>query len=233
MKTFSFRRMLLFSRLQFGEIYWRNPKRSLSIIFCIIIAASLLALIINGWRLDDSVETAEDMTYIIAAVLSTVFYTDLVTNRLMVPASTAEKFAAFYTNMLLVTIIYVILTAIAGSALFSIVSMFSDNTDNGTVILFFRKGNSGLYSLFIVPIFLWFSQFTAAKKKFGKAAFWSVIAGVSILALLPLLLQKTGAIEEVTADVLNACIGGLMLTGSVVWSYILLKKTELDSRDND
>jgi len=232
MKTFSFRRMLLFSRLQLGEIYWRNPKRSLSIIFCIIIAVSLLALIINGWRLDDSVETAEHMTNIIAAVLSTVFYTDLVTNRLMVPASTAEKFAAFYTNMLLVTIIYVILTAIAGSALFSIVSMFSDNTDNGTVILFFRKGNSGLYFLFIVPIFLWLSQFTAAKKKFGKAAFWSVIAGVSILALLPLLLQKTGAIEEVTANVLNACIGGLMLTGSVVWSYILLKKTELDSRDN-
>lgn len=233
MKTFSFTRMLLFCRLQFVEIYGKHPKRVLSIAFCTIIAISLLALLINGGRLGESVEAAEHMTYIIAAVLSVILYSDLVCNRLLVPASTAEKFAAFYINTLLVIIISVILATAVGSAFFSIVSMFSDDADNGAVILFFRKGQSGLPTIFIVPVFIWLTQFATAKKRYGNVAFWSVIAGYTILMLLPVLLQKTNMIEENTADVLSACIGGLMLTGSVVWSYILLKKTELDSLDND
>ena len=234
MKTFSFTRMLMLSRLQFMEIYGRHPKKTLTIASSAIIALSLLALIINGWRLGDSMEAAEHLTYIFAAVLSMAFYADLVANRLMVPASNAEKFAALYTNMLLITIISVLLTATVGSAFFSIVSMFIDDADNGAVILFFRKGHSSLlYFIFMGPIFIWLTQFAAAKKRYGKAAFWSVIAGYTILMLLPVLLQKTGMTGEDTARVLSACIGGLVLTGSVVWSYILLKKTELDSREND
>lgn len=139
MKTFSFTRMLMLSRLQLMEIYGRHPKKNLTIASCAIIALSLLAFIINGRRLDDSMEAAEHMTYIMAAVLSMAFYADLVANRLMVPASNAEKFAALYTNMLLITIISVLLTATVGSAFFSIVSMFIDDADNGAVILFFQK----------------------------------------------------------------------------------------------
>ena len=233
MKTFSFTRMLMLSRLQFMEIYGRHPKKTLTIASCAIIALSLLAFITNGCRLGDSMEAAEHLTYIFAAVLSMAFYTDLVANRLMVPASNAEKFVALYTNMLLTTIISVLLTATVGSAFFSIVSMFIDDAGNGAVILFFRKGHSSLYFIFMEPIFIWLTQFAAAKKRYGKAAFWSVIAGYTILMLLPVLLQKTGVTGEDTARVLSACIGGLMLTCTIVWSYILLKKTELDSREND
>lgn len=155
MKTFSFRRMLLFSRLQLCEIYGRNTKKIFSISLWMTAALCVLALLINGGRPGDSAGTTEEMTFVTAVVFSMLFYADLVGQRLMVPASAAEKFGAFFLNSLVVMIIAVAMTATAGSAIISIVSLFSDSPDSGPVILFFRKGFDwhALVNLLIVPLF--------------------------------------------------------------------------------
>ena len=119
MKTFSFRRMLLFSRLQLCEIYGKNAKRIFSISLWMTAALCVLALLLNGGRPGDSAGAAESITFITAAVFSMGFYADLVGLRLMVPASAAEKFGAFFLNSLVVMIIAVAMTATAGSGHFS------------------------------------------------------------------------------------------------------------------
>lgn len=231
MKTFSFRRMLLFSRLQLCEIYGKNAKRIFSISLWMTAALCVLALLLNGGRPGDSAGAAESITFITAAVFSMGFYADLVGLRLMVPASAAEKFGAFFLNLLVVMIISVAMAATAGSAIISIVSLFSDSPDSGPVILFFRKGFDwhALVNLLIVPLF----TFGAVRKKFGTGVFWSVLAGYFILLFIPGILRQAGILERETARILSACITTVLVIVSLIWSYRLLKKAELDSRDND
>lgn len=235
MKTFSFRRMLLFSRLQLCEIYGRNTKKIFSISLWMTATLCVLALLINGGRPGDSAGTTEEMTFVTAVVFSMLFYADLVGQRLMVPASAAEKFGAFFLNSLVVMIIAVAMTATAGSAIISIVSLFSDSPDSGPVILFFRKGFDwhALVNLLIVPLFTWLTMFGAVRKKFGTGVFWSVLAGYFILLFIPGILRQAGILERETARILSACITTVLVIVSLIWSYRLLKKAELNSRDND
>lgn len=235
MKTFSFRRMLLFSRLQLCEIYGKNAKKIFSISLWMTAALCVLALLLNGGRPGDSAGAAESMTFVAAVVFSMGFYADLVGLRLMIPASTAEKFGALYLNILVVMIISVAMAATAGSALISIVSLFSDSPDNGPVILFFRKGFDwhALVNLLIVPLFTWLTMFGAVRKRFRTGVFWSVLAGCFILLFIPGILRQAGILERETARILSACITTVLVIVSLLWSYRLLLKAELDSRDND
>ena len=72
-----------------------------------------------------------------------------------------------------------------------------------------------------------------AKRKFYSATFWSVLAGMTLLLMLPVILREAGLIDKESAGMLFAAVAVFLAVVYVAWSYRLFRKVELDSDGND
>ena len=153
MKTFSFRRMMLFCRLQMVEMYGRNIRRTLRVAAAAVLVICLFSLIFG--EEGESVSVAERMMAVCSFVASVGFFSDLVAYRMMVPASPAEKYVSVFVNSMLLSVMFLALSVLVGSAFFTLLSFFSEPS---LTLLYFREGYdaSGLVgALFMLPLIIW------------------------------------------------------------------------------
>ena len=225
MNSFSLRRMMLFCRLQIGEMYGKNLRRTFLGMLASIFVVLVFALIFESVNLEESLGFAERMLFVLSFVASVAFYADLVAYRMMIPVSTAEKYVAIYVEALLTMAVYLVLSVPIGSVFFTFVALVRESSVQLPVILFIREGFEFSGVLEKNP--------SRAKRKFYSATFWSVLAGMTLLLMLPVILREAGLIDKESASMLVAAVAVFLAVVYVAWSYRLFRKVELDSDGND
>lgn len=232
MKTFSLKRMMQLCRLQINEIYGTNKIKTLTLAICLIIAISLFAVILNPGDISESVESAEKMLIFIPVAQITLLYADMASSKLVIPASTLEKYVAVYAETLFVIVVFIALAILTASAFFTAASAIMGQ-DNGLITVFLRKDiiashGALAYSLFMVT---WFCMFAISRKRYSKLTFWGIIIGMCIMFLLPLAIADY--IEETAARIIAIVVAVAMAVVCFVWGYRLLKNFEMDTKEND
>lgn len=233
MKTFSFRRMMLFSRLQMVEMFGRNIGRSLRVGSSAILVICLFSLIFG--EEGESVSVAERMMVVCSFVASVAFFSDLVAYRMMVPASQAEKYVSVFVSSLLLSVMFLALSLLVGSAFFTLLSFFNEPS---LTLLYFREGNdaSGFVSaLFMLPLIIWillYSQ-SASKRRHPKLVFFGQLAGLVCFMLFPTVLRALGIIDSPSARIVTACVSLLLVLIFMVQSYRLFRQLEMEVKEND
>lgn len=248
MNSFSLRRMMLFCRLQIGEMYGKNLRRTFLGMLASIFVVLVFALIFESADLEESQGFAERMLFVLSFVASVAFYADLVAYRMLVPVSTAEKYAAIYVEALLTMVVYIVLAIPIGSVFFTLVALMGESSVQVPVILFIRDGfdfSGVLGGLFMLPMMIWILLFVSrrrsvreknpsrARKKFYSATLWSVLASMALLLMLPVILREAGLMDREAARMLFASVEVFLAAVYVAWSYRLFRKFELDTDGND
>ena len=232
MKTFSFRRMKLFCRLQMVEMYGRNIRRTLRVAAAAVLVICLFSLIFGE---EESVSVAERMMVVCSFVASVAFFSDLVAYRMMVPASQAEKYVSVFVSSLLLSVMFLTLSVLVGSAFFTLLSLFNEPS---LTLLYFREGcdASGLVgALFMLPLIIWILLYSrsASKRRYSKLVFFGQLAGLVCFLLLPTVLRALGIIDRPSARIVTVCVSLLLVLIFMLQSYRLFRKLEMDVREND
>ena len=232
MKTFSFRRMMLFCRLQMVEMYGRNIGRTLRVGAAAVLVICLFSLIFGE---EESVSVAERMMVVCSFVASVAFFSDLVAYRMMVPASQAEKYVSVFVSSLLLSVMFLTLSVLVGSAFFTLLSLFNEPS---LTLLYFREGcdASGLVgALFMLPLIIWILLYSrsASKRRYSKLVFFGQLAGLVCFLLLPTVLRALGIIDRPSARIVTVCVSLLLVLIFMLQSYRLFRKLEMDVKEND
>ena len=232
MKTFSFRRMKLFCRLQMVEMYGRNIGRTLRVGAAAVLVICLFSLIFGE---EESVSVAERMMVVCSFVASVAFFSDLVAYRMMVPASQAEKYVSVFVSSLLLSVMFLTLSVLVGSAFFTLLSLFNEPS---LTLLYFREGcdASGLVgALFMLPLIIWVLLYSrnASKRRYSKLVFFGQLAGLVCFLLLPTVLRALGIIDRPSARIVTVCVSLLLVLIFMLQSYRLFRKLEMDVKEND
>ena len=232
MKTFSFRRMKLFCRLQMVEMYGRNIGRTLRVGAAAVLVICLFSLIFGE---EESVSVAERMMVVCSFVASVAFFSDLVAYRMMVPASQAEKYVSIFVSSLLLSVMFLTLSVLVGSAFFTLLSLFNEPS---LTLLYFREGcdTSGLVgALFMLPLIIWILLYSrsASKRRYSKLVFFGQLAGLVCFLLLPTVLRALGIIDRPSARIVTVCVSLLLVLIFMLQSYRLFRKLEMDVKEND
>lgn len=231
MEAFSFRRMMLFCRLQMVEMYGRNIGRTLRVGAAAVLVICLFSLIFG----EEGESVAERMMVACSFVASVAFFSDLVAYRMMVPASPAEKYVSVFVNSLLLSVMFLALSVLVGSAFFTLLSFFNEPS---LTLLYFREGfdASGFVSaLFMLPLIIWILLYSrsASKRRHPKLVFFGQLAGLVCFLLLPTVLGVLGIIDRPSARIVTACVSLLLMLIFIVQSYRLFRRLEMDVKEND
>lgn len=231
MEAFSFRRMMLFCRLQMVEMYGRNIGRTLRVGAAAVLVICLFSLIFG----EEGESVAERMMVACSFVASVAFFSDLVAYRMMVPASPAEKYVSVFVNSLLLSVMFLALSVLVGSAFFTLLSFFNEPS---LTLLYFREGfdASGLVgAMFMLPLIIWVLLYSrsASKRRHSKLVFFGQLAGLVCFLLFPTVLRALGIIDRPSARIVTACVSLLLMLIFIVQSYRLFRRLEMDVREND
>ena len=231
MKTFSFRRMMLFCRLQMVEMYGRNIGRTLRVGAAAVLVICLFSLIFG----EEGESVAERMMVVCSFVASVAFFSDLVAYRMMVPASPAEKYVSVFVSSLLLSVMFLALSVLVGSAFFTLLSFFGEPS---LTLLYFREGYdaSGLVgAMFMLPLIIWVLLYSrsASKRRHSKLVFFGQLAGLVCFLLFPTVLRALGIIDRPSARIVTACVSLSLMLIFIVQSYRLFRRLEMDVREND
>ena len=235
MEAFSFRRMMLFCRLQMVEMYGRNIGRTLRVGAAAVLVICLFSLIFGEEGESVSVSVAERMMVACSFVASVAFFSDLVACRMMVPASPAEKYVSVFVNSLLLSVMFLALSVLVGSAFFTLLSFFNEPS---LTLLYFREGfdASGLVgAMFMLPLIIWVLLYSrsASKRRHSKLVFFGQLAGLVCFLLFPTVLRALGIIDRPSARIVTACVSLSLMLIFIVQSYRLFRRLEMDVREND
>lgn len=233
-EKFSMRRMLLFSRLQLCEIYWSRPWKTLRICFAVILLLVIFALLVEGGNLDESIGFAENLLVVTALIQCLALGADLVTSRLLVPASMLEKYISIFFGTLCVGTVFLLVSGLLGSVIFSLISVVGPGMDGGVRLLFVGSAGFGYLAFAaFLPFFLWIELFVAARRRYGSWPVWGALAVAATGILLPVILGSAGVIGERVATVISLTVYVIVAVMSLVWGYRLLLVFETDAKDND
>ena len=231
MEAFSFRRMMLFCRLQMVEMYGRNIGRTLRVGAAAVLVICLFSLIFG----EEGESVAERMMVVCSFVASVAFFSDLVAYRMMVPASPAEKYVSVFVSSLLLSVMFLALSVLVGSAFFTLLSFFNEPS---LTLLYFREGfdASGLVgAMFMLPLIIWVLLYSrsASKRRHPKLVFFGQLAGLVCFLLFPTVLRALGIIDRPSARIVTACVSLSLMLIFIVQSYRLFRRLEMDVREND
>ena len=126
MNSFSLRRTLLFSRLQAGEIFEGGIWKKLKVILVISVFIVLFSTLLNAGDISGSAGYAQTMILVMAIIPVKAILSDLISVRLLTPASTLEKYISVYIVALSAGAAASVALALSCSTMLSLISLFSE-----------------------------------------------------------------------------------------------------------
>ena len=230
MNSFSLRRALLFSRLQAGEIFEGGVWKKLKVILVISVFIVLFSMLLNAGDISVSAGFAQTMILVMAIIPVKAILSDLISVRLLTPASTLEKYISVY-------IVALSAGAAASVALaLSCSTMFSEPPAEWPVLLFVGENFNIAYILVVfglIPLIVYGELIRVRERARGRLLLWMTIIVPAISCIVIIIL---GAADMLDNHEMSVAVGGIYLIlviTSTIMAYRLLRKVELDRKDND
>ena len=232
-----------FCRLQLCSTYFSSPRKTVPALVFLIVFITGLSFLADEGNLAGMMTVTEDLIQVLISFVILDLYRDLTSednaiNRMLVPASPAEKYVALYAGAAITSAVILISATVLGSAIYTAAGHFfyPDQTD-GIQLLFFRTGGWGwndvLTACLLASGITWFAPFF--RRNMGHKA-WKICAAAIIymaVLFLPGILKATGAVPAGAARAATICILVTLIVLNVRWGYLMLKNFEFDRKGND
>lgn len=232
MNSFSLRRALLFSRLQAGEIFGGGIWKKLKVILVISVVIVLFSTLLNAGDISGSAGYAQTMILVMAIIPVKAILSDLISVRLLTPASTLEKYISVYIVALSAGAAASVELALSCSTMLSLISLFSEPPAEWPVLLFVGENFNIAYILVVfglIPLIVYGELIRVRERARGRLLLWMTI-------IVPVVIIILGAADMLDNHEMSVAIGGIYLIlviTSTIMAYRLLRKVELDRKDND
>ena len=235
MNSFSLRRTLLFSRLQAGEIFGGGIWKKLKVILVISVVIVLFSTLLNAGDISRSAGYAQTMILVMAIIPVTAILSDLISVRLLTPASTLEKYISVYIVALSAGAAASVALALSCSTMLSLISLFSEPPAEWPVLLFVGGNFNIAYILFfgLIPLIVYGELIRVRERARGRLLLWMTIIVPAISCIVIIILGAADMLDKHEMSVAAGGIYLILVITSTIMAYRLLRKVELDRKDND
>ena len=235
MNSFSLRRTLLFSRLQAGEIFGGGIWKKLKVILVISVVIVLFSTLLNAGDISRSAGYAQTMILVMAIIPVTAILSDLISVRLLTPASTLEKYISVYIVALSAGAAASVALALSCSTMLSLISLFSEPPAEWPVLLFVGGNFNIAYILFfgLIPLIVYGELIRVRERARGRLLLWMTIIVPAISCIVIIILGAADMLDKHEMSVAAGGIYLILVITSIIMAYRLLRKVELDRKDND
>ena len=235
MNSFSLRRALLFSRLQAGEIFGGGIWKKLKVILVISVFIVLFSTLLNAGDISRSAGYAQTMILVMAIIPVTAILSDLISVRLLTPASTLEKYISVYIVALSAGAAASVALALSCSTMLSLISLFSEPPAEWPVLLFVGGNFNIAYILFfgLIPLIVYGELIRVRERARGRLLLWMTIIVPAISFIVIIILGAADMLDKHEMSVAAGGIYLILVITSIIMAYRLLRKVELDRKDND
>ncbi len=235
MNSFSLRRTLLFSRLQAGEIFGDGIWKKLKVILVISVFIVLFSTLLNAGDISRSAGYAQTMILVMAIIPVTAILSDLISVRLLTPASTLEKYISVYIVALSAGAAASVALALSCSTMLSLISLFSEPPAEWPVLLFVGGNFNIAYILFfgLIPLIVYGELIRVRERARGRLLLWMTIIVPAISCIVIIILGAADMLDKHEMSVAAGGIYLILVITSIIMAYRLLRKVELDRKDND
>ncbi len=235
MNSFSLRRTLLFSRLQAGEIFGGGIWKKLKVILVISVFIVLFSTLLNAGDISRSAGYAQTMILVMAIIPVTAILSDLISVRLLTPASTLEKYISVYIVALSAGAAASVALALSCSTMLSLISLFSEPPAEWPVLLFVGGNFNIAYILFfgLIPLIVYGELIRVRERARGRLLLWMTIIVPAISCIVIIILGAADMLDKHEMSVAAGGIYLILVITSIIMAYRLLRKVELDRKDND
>ena len=235
MNSFSLRRALLFSRLQAGEIFGGGIWKKLKVILVISVVIVLFSTLLNAGDISRSAGYAQTMILVMAIIPVTAILSDLISVRLLTPASTLEKYISVYLVALSAGAAASVALALSCSTMLSLISLFSEPPAEWPVLLFVGGNFNIAYILFfgLIPLIVYGELIRVRERARGRLLLWMTIIVPAISCIVIIILGAADMLDKHEMSVAAGGIYLILVITSIIMAYRLLRKVELDRKDND
>ena len=235
MNSFSLRRALLFSRLQAGEIFGGGIWKKLKVILVISVFIVLFSTLLNAGDISRSAGYAQTMILVMAIIPVTAILSDLISVRLLTPASTLEKYISVYIVALSAGAAASVALALSCSTMFSLISIFTEPPAEWPVLLFVGGNFNIAYILFfgLIPLIVYGELIRVRERARGRLLLWMTIIVPAISCIVIIILGAADMLDKHEMSVAAGGIYLILVITSTIMAYRLLRKVELDRKDND
>lgn len=235
MNSFSLRRTLLFSRLQAGEIFGGGIWKKLKVILVISVFIVLFSTLLNAGDISRSAGYAQTMILVMAIIPVTAILSDLISVRLLTPSSTLEKYISVYIVALSAGAAASVALALSCSTMLSLISLFSEPPAEWPVLLFVGGNFNIAYILFfgLIPLIVYGELIRVRERVRGRLLLWMTIIVPAISFIVIIILGAADMLDKHEMSVAAGGIYLILVITSIIMAYRLLRKVELDRKDND
>ena len=236
MNSFSLRRALLFSRLQAGEIFGGGIWKKLKVILVISVFIVLFSTLLNAGDISRSAGYAQTMILVMAIIPVTAILSDLISVRLLTPASTLEKYISVYIVALSAGAAASVALALSCSVMFSLISIFTEPSAEWPVLLFVGENFNIAYILVVfglIPLIVYGELIRVRERARGRLLLWMTIIVPALSCIVIIILEAAGILDKREMSVAAGSICLILVITSIIMAYRLLRKVELDKKDND
>ncbi|MBO8471972.1 MAG: hypothetical protein IAB82_09325 [Bacteroidetes bacterium] len=235
MNSFSLRRTLLFSRLQAGEIFGGGIWKKLKVILVISVFIVLFSTLLNAGDISRSAGYAQTMILVMAIIPVTAILSDLISVRLLTPSSTLEKYISVYIVALSAGAAASVALALSCSTMLSLISLFSEPPAEWPVLLFVGGNFNIAYILFfgLIPLIVYGELIRVRERARGRLLLWMTIIVPAISCIVIIILGAADMLDKHEMSVAAGGIYLILVITSIIMAYRLLRKVELDRKDND
>ena len=236
MNSFSLRRTLLFSRLQAGEIFGGGIWKKLKVILVISVFIVLFSTLLNAGDISGSAGYAQTMILVMAIIPVKAILSDLISVRLLTPASTLEKYISVYIVALSAGAAASVALALSCSTMLSLISLFSEPPAEWTVLLFVGENFNIAYILVVfglIPLIVYGELIRVRERARGRLLLWMTIIVPAISCIVIIILGAADMLDKHEMSVAAGGIYLILVITSIIMAYRLLRKVELDRKDND
>lgn len=235
MNSFSLRRTLLFSRLQAGEIFGDGIWKKLKVILVISVFIVLFSTLLNAGDISRSAGYAQTMILVMAIIPVTAILSDLISVRLLTPSSTLEKYISVYIVALSAGAAASVALALSCSTMLSLISLFSEPPAEWPVLLFVGGNFNIAYILFfgLIPLIVYGELIRVRERARGRLLLWMTIIVPAISCIVIIILGAADMLDKHEMSVAAGGIYLILVITSIIMAYRLLRKVELDRKDND
>ena len=236
MNSFSLRRTLLFSRLQAGEIFGGGVWKKLKVILVISVFIVLFSTLLNAGDISGSAGFTQTMIIVMAIIPVTAILSDLISVRLLTPASTLEKYISVYIVALSAGAAASVALALSCSTMFSLISIFTEPSAEWPVLLFVGENFNIAYILVVfglIPLIVYGELIRVRERARGRLLLWMTIIVPALSCIVIIILEAAGILDKREMSVAAGSICLILVITSIIMAYRLLRKVELDKKDND